>query len=150
MEINGVMNDKEEEKEVIVEEKPKTTVDILTDLLEYFETFKNNNKDLFKLKDSSVKGFETVNDCRDKLLKNLKFLKLSIEKQTMLKESLKDQQNDLNEEINSKTKTITELTMKGVFDNNLLNEIRDLSSKVKIVADKEILYQKDIEDLHSK
>lgn len=68
----------------------------------------------------------------------MKDLELKIEKAQSLKDSLKDQHQALDEEIKAKTTLITEKTMKGDFDTGLITEVKDLSSKIKDISNKDL------------
>lgn len=67
----------------------------------------------------------------------MKDLELKIEKAQSLKDSLKDQHQSLDDEIKAKTVLITEKTMKGEFDTVLMNEVKDLSQKIKEITAKD-------------
>jgi hypothetical protein len=67
----------------------------------------------------------------------MKDLQLKIEKAQSLKDSLKDQQQALEADIKAKTVLITEKTMKGEFDMGMMNEVKDLSQKIKEIVAKD-------------
>jgi len=68
----------------------------------------------------------------------MKDLQLKIEKAQSLKDSLKDQHQALEDDIKSKTTIITEKTMQGEFDTVLMNEVKDLSQKIKDITAKDV------------
>lgn len=89
------------------------------------------------MKECADGGFSAVNDLRNRLQKTMKDLELKIEKAQSLKDSLKDQHQALDEEIKAKSMIITEKTMKGEFDTMLMNEVKDLSQKIKDITAKD-------------
>lgn len=78
-----------------------------------------------------------MNDLRNRLQKTMKDLQLKIEKAQSLKDSLKDQHQALDDDIKAKTAIITEKTMKGDFDMVLMNEVKELSGKIKEITAKD-------------
>lgn len=80
----------------------------------------------------------------------MKDLELKIEKAQSLKDSLKDQHQALDDEIKAKSVLITEKTMRGEFDNVLMSEVKELSTKIKDITNKDINYQKEIDSYNAK
>lgn len=100
------------------------------------------------MKQKAEKSLSAVEDIRNLLKENMKDLELKIEKTQSMKESLKNQKQEIDEEIKSKSSQIKHKSLEGEFDSKLIDNVKQLSGKIKDIVVQDDDLQRELDSLH--